>query len=219
MKRYNRILREGTCATTVKNTSLSRRERKKIETKEKIFKAALSLFLEKGFENTTVEEITEKADVGKGTFFNYFPRKESILIYLGERRMEAIQEAFRETISEDLTIEAILKRIFEILAQENLKEKPLVKWIVMQSFKARKSVKEEVKEQQHYFRSLLEHLIDKGQRRGEIRREFKALKLAEILEGIYFSSVFKWLESEKEDSLAGDLLEKIEIIFEGIRPR
>lgn len=203
----------------MKNTSLSRRERKKIETKEKIFKAALSLFLEKGFENTTVEEITEKADVGKGTFFNYFPRKESILIYLGERRMEAIQEAFRETISEDLTIEAILKRIFEILAQENLKEKPLVKWIVMQSFKARKSVKEEVKEQQHYFRSLLEHLIDKGQRRGEIRREFKALKLAEILEGIYFSSVFKWLESEKEDSLAGDLLEKIEIIFEGIRPR
>jgi AcrR family transcriptional regulator len=203
----------------VKNTSLPRRERKKIETKEKIFKAALSLFLEKGFENTTVEEITEKADVGKGTFFNYFPRKESLLIYLGERRREAIQEAFRETILEDLTIEAILKRIFEILAQENVKEKPLVKWIVMQSFKSRQSVKEEVREQQHYFRSLLEHLIDKGQRRGELRREFKALKLAEILEGIYFSSVFKWLESEKEDSLAGDLLEKIEILFEGIRPK
>ena len=203
----------------MKNTSLPRRERKKIETKEKIFKAALSLFLEKGFENTTVEEITEKADVGKGTFFNYFPRKESLLIYLGERRREAIQEAFRETILEDLTIEAILKRIFEILAQENVKEKPLVKWIVMQSFKSRQSVKEEVREQQHYFRSLLEHLIDKGQRRGELRREFKALKLAEILEGIYFSSVFKWLESEKEDSLAGDLLEKIEILFEGIRPK
>lgn len=203
----------------MKNNSLPRRERKKIETKEKIFKAALSLFLEKGFENTTVEEITEKADVGKGTFFNYFPRKESVLIYLRERRMETIQEAFRETLSEDLAIEVILKRIFEILAQEDAKEKPLVKWIVVQSFKSREPVKEEVNERQPYFRSLLERLIDKGQRRGEIRREFKAFKLAEILEGIYFSSIFKWLESEKEDSLAKDLSEKIEIVFEGIRQK
>jgi AcrR family transcriptional regulator len=203
----------------VKNTSLPRRERKKIETKEKIFKAALSLFLEKGFENTTVEEITEKADVGKGTFFNYFPRKESILSYLGEKRMEAIQEAFRETLSEDLAIEVILKRIFEILVRENKKEKPLVKGMVMQLLKSRESVKEQAPEKPLYFRSFLEHLIDEGQRRGEIRREFKTLQLAEILEGVYFSSIFKWLESEKEDSLGEDLSQKIEIVFEGIRQR
>ncbi len=61
---------------------VSRRERKKDETRERIFKTAIKLFHARGFEATTVDDITEKADVAKGTFFNYFPRKESVLAYL-----------------------------------------------------------------------------------------------------------------------------------------
>ncbi|HLJ42079.1 MAG TPA: TetR family transcriptional regulator, partial [Candidatus Acidoferrales bacterium] len=52
-----------------------RRERRRTETRERIFRAALDLFAERGFMETTVEDITEAADVGKGTFFNYFPTK------------------------------------------------------------------------------------------------------------------------------------------------
>jgi len=44
----------------------------------------MNLFRERGFHNTTVEDITNAADVGKGTFFNYFPSKEHILGVLGE---------------------------------------------------------------------------------------------------------------------------------------
>jgi len=203
----------------VKDSPLPRRERKKLETKEKIFNAAIELFRKKGFENTTVEEITEKADVGKGTFFNYFPRKESILNYLGERRMMAIQEAFYENIPEDATIEETLRRIFEILARENEKEKPLVKLIVGEILKSRESLKEEAHAGQLFFKSLLEALIARGQDQGEIKKEFKALKLAEILEGVYFSSVFKWLDSEEDRSLVEDLSEKIGILFEGVRQK
>src|SRR5205085_3655776 len=59
-----------------------RRERKKEETKRKIFEAATRLFAHKGFESTTIEEIATEADVSKGTFFNYFPKKEAIIRYL-----------------------------------------------------------------------------------------------------------------------------------------
>src|SRR6266567_2055694 len=63
---------------------VSRRERKKEKTKERIFKAAFALFKHQGVEATTVDEICEKADVAKGTFFNYFPHKEAVFGYLGE---------------------------------------------------------------------------------------------------------------------------------------
>jgi AcrR family transcriptional regulator len=59
--------------------NLSRRERKKLDTRQRLLQAARDLFREKGFEQTTVEEITERADVAKGTFFNYFPSKEALL--------------------------------------------------------------------------------------------------------------------------------------------
>src|SRR6266850_2761855 len=71
---------------------LSRRERKKEETRERIFKAACKLFRHKGFEATTIDEIAEKADVAKGTFFNYFPRKEAVLGFLSEMWIEEAEE-------------------------------------------------------------------------------------------------------------------------------
>ena len=58
----------------------SRRERRSAELRERLFRSALQLFAQKGFAETTVEDITEAADVGKGTFFNYFPSKDHILL-------------------------------------------------------------------------------------------------------------------------------------------
>ena len=52
-----------------------RRERKRRQTRERIESVALSLFLERGFDGTTIEDITEAADVSKRSFFDYFPSK------------------------------------------------------------------------------------------------------------------------------------------------
>ncbi|WP_054636176.1 TetR/AcrR family transcriptional regulator [Thalassobacillus sp. C254] len=63
-----------------------KRSEKKEQTRKKIIKEAVNLFREKGFEQTTVQEITEAAEVAKGTFFNHFPTKESVMQALAEQR-------------------------------------------------------------------------------------------------------------------------------------
>lgn len=55
------------------------RERKKLRTKAAIQKEALRLFLEKGFEETTIEDIAEAVEISPSTFFNYFPTKEDVV--------------------------------------------------------------------------------------------------------------------------------------------
>src|SRR6202795_2762612 len=71
----------------------SRRERRSAELRERLFRAALNLFAKKGYAETTVEDITEAADVGKGTFFNYFRTKEHVLATLGAERIATIERA------------------------------------------------------------------------------------------------------------------------------
>ena len=65
---------------TLPETRLGRRERKKLRTRALIQREALRLFLEKGFEATTIEEIAEAADIAPSTFFNYFPTKEDVVL-------------------------------------------------------------------------------------------------------------------------------------------
>src|SRR5690348_10045964 len=75
------------------DASASRRERKRVETQQKLIGAAISLISEKGLFDVKVEEITERADVGKGTFFNYFPTKEHLLASLFAFKREQVAAA------------------------------------------------------------------------------------------------------------------------------
>src|SRR5713226_7752948 len=77
-----------------------RRQCRSSEIRERLFRAALDVFAQKGFAESTVEDITEAADVGKGTFFNYFPSKDHILLAFGEMqigKLEAAIETARRT--------------------------------------------------------------------------------------------------------------------------
>lgn len=55
------------------------RERKKLRTRAAIQKEALRLFLKKGYEETTIEDIAEAVEISPSTFFNYFPNKEAVV--------------------------------------------------------------------------------------------------------------------------------------------
>jgi AcrR family transcriptional regulator len=65
---------------TLPEITIGRRERKKLRTRALIQREALRLFLEKGFEATTIGEIAEAADIATSTFFNYFPTKEDVVL-------------------------------------------------------------------------------------------------------------------------------------------
>ncbi|MBY5437569.1 TetR family transcriptional regulator [Rhizobium leguminosarum] len=71
-------------------TTEGRRERKRRQTRERIEQAAMTLFLQRGFEATTIEDITEAADVSKRSFFDYFPSKEEVVF--------AWQDAFADRL-------------------------------------------------------------------------------------------------------------------------
>ena len=70
----------------------SRRERKKERTRREIYSAAMELFLERGFDTVTVEDICQRADVARGTFFLHFPTKDSLLLEYGAQVTQELSE-------------------------------------------------------------------------------------------------------------------------------
>jgi AcrR family transcriptional regulator len=94
-----------------------RRERKKLRTREALVDAAFTLFQEKGFEATTVEEIADAVDVSSRTFFRYFASKEEVALGFQEEQRQAMMKMLAERPADEPVVTA-LRRAIVAVAQE-----------------------------------------------------------------------------------------------------
>lgn len=169
---------------------LSRRERKKEETRRRIFEAAVSLFREKGFEATTVDEITEKADVGRGTFFNYFPRKEAVLAWLSEERALVAEENASALLDDAKPAREKLLEIYAFAASAYTPDRELSRFVFNEWMQRAFAPTEDAAFRWH---KLLVTVIEQGQSSGELRSDVPSALIESLLSSVYMSTLYFWL--------------------------
>ncbi|TDB87559.1 TetR family transcriptional regulator [Actinomadura sp. KC216] len=91
-----------------------RRERKKQRTRDALVDAAFSLFAEKGFDATTVEEIADAVDVSSRTFFRYFASKEDVALTFQEEQLRAVLAALAARPADEPIMTALRRTVVEI---------------------------------------------------------------------------------------------------------
>ncbi len=169
---------------------ISRRERKKDETRTRIFEAAVRLFREKGFEATTVDEITERADVAKGTFFNYFPRKEAVLGYLSEVQLAEAEEYAEAILAANKPARHKLIELLQRIASVYEENPELSQYVVRESMKRAYTPSDAVHMHWH---ELLARMVRQGQETGELRRDADPNRAVYVIGTVYMGTVFMWL--------------------------
>lgn len=187
-----------------------RRERRRVETRERIYRAALRIFAQRGYLETTVEDITDAADVGKGTFFNYFPTKEHVLATYGEHRVAAIERALNKARSTNHSVSAVLKALATDLAGQSSQSPDLLRSI----FAAHLScapVRAELQNRLQRARRLLAEIFVLGQQKGEIRRDRSAADLARLTHLILMGVTIAW--ALNPDSLLRKSAEEVWELF------
>jgi AcrR family transcriptional regulator len=154
-----------------------RRARRAVETRLKLFRCALKLFAERGLPNVTVEDITEAADVGKGTFFNYFETKEHVLGVMAEIQLGKLQEAVSRAAAGKQRIYTVLRQLVQKLAEEP-GQSPSMARAFISGFLGSEGVRGILKRKMREGRKAIGELVAEGQRRGEINPRLKKEKVA-----------------------------------------
>ena len=213
-------MRSKTSAIKSKGVSLpvprpDRRERKRVETRERIFDAALRLFAERGYLETTVEDITEAADVGKGTFFNYFRTKEHVLAQYGEERIEQISRAL-ERVRNGESVLSVLEELTANLAGRS-SESPELLRSVFAAHLSCAPVRAELQKRIHRARKLMGEIFAVGQQRGDIRRDIPATDLGQLVRLIFMGVTIAWALSP-ESSLRGTAGRVWELLCPNLEP-
>ncbi len=168
-----------------------RRQRRAAETRLRIFRSALALIAERGLHGVTVEDITEAADVGKGTFFNYFETKDQVLGVMAEIQFGKVREVVSLNAQGKLSIYATLRQLAHRLAEEPGRSPALAR-AVMSSFLGSAGVREIMKRTMEAGRKAVEELVAAGQERGEIQPRLKKEKVSRQFLQTMMGTVLFW---------------------------
>lgn len=186
-------------------SSSPRRERRRLEMRNRILEAALGRFRESGFETTTVAEICEAADVAYGTFFNHFPTKLDLLRAIVDESQHALAQRVEELSKQAGSTSQKLGPLFELLTQNAREFGPGNRDLIAQmvTLGYQESPADKDRRLHAIFRSFLEH----GLANGDVRED-ELDALTEIVLGAYTSIILGWVHfddypvSERSDTVA-----------------
>src|ERR1700688_4107222 len=199
------------------NPAHGRRERRSAETRESLFRAALDLFARKGFTETTVEDITEAADVGKGTFFNYFPSKDHILLAFGEMQLAKLESAIAEARAGGEPMPDFLRSLGVRMTQEPIRNPGIIRTL-LQAYLSTSAVREAMADLQKRVHALHTEIILLGQERGEIRRDLPAAEMAHVFRQTIFGTLLFW-SLHGDASLHARMQSAFNVLWSELTPR
>lgn len=190
------------------------RNRKKLQARQTILNVAAEQFKRHGFANTSIADIMQAANLGVGTFYNYFGSKEEVLLTLAKNLRENVEAEISLAGEVNQSSAELLERccIFTAkLINENRFILPL--------FISASGHSDKPEQISHSlspgFRELFEDIILRGQQRGEFRSDVPANIISEMIHSIYQTTAFSKLEISFQENIGL----KIKILLKGIRGR
>jgi AcrR family transcriptional regulator len=168
------------------NKQQSLRERNKARIAQRIILSASELFREPGYEQTTMDAIAERAEVSRGTLFNYFPTKQALLLpFAGQLYTEKVEPEIQAYLNTSPTTLDALRTLFHSIYKHVLAlpgvEKALQEELVLNPPHAKYV---------YYgvgFIDTLSTILQYGQQRQEIRTDIPLSKQTRYLGILYIA--------------------------------
>lgn len=196
------------------SSGLGRRERKKLQTRDRLIGCAAALFAERGYDSTTVEDVAECADVARATAFNYFSRKEDLVLAWFDRRRGELTEALADSADAETDTAGRLRNAFVAMARLFTHDPATGRAMVRAWVQAGGPTLTPESETTH----ILTRLVRSGQQKGDIGARIDPDQAGRLLFDAYLGVLYRWVNDQSGQFLLEDnLIAALDILLVGIR--
>lgn len=195
--------------------SLSLRERKKQQNRDHILEAARDLFQSQGFDETSIDEIAARAEVSRGTLFNYFPSKETLLEGIADQELGWLAHRVDTELAALPTALAKIRHTMRMLVSDTLPFMQVTRYVFLVALQQSPGTGQGTSLR---LASILRKLVVEAQAQGEIRPDLDPGEIAHAITGAYMAALFSWIAAESNASPTSmQMVESIvDMLFEGI---
>lgn len=198
--------------------NLTERQKKALETREKLLAKSLELFGKYGFEHVSIEQITKACDVSKGTFYTHFPSKYDVIL-----------EKFKELDNFYMTVE---KKIDSHLSASQKILKIYEEQMIYLTTVAGKDVMRTVYTaaitnhagQDHYLISpqrkifqILNQYVEEGIQTGEFRQDIEPEEMQAVIQRCMRANVYDWLIHNETFDLVKEMNHFTAVVLAGLQ--
>lgn len=173
-------------------SSPGRRERRKLEVRERILAAARALFAKQGFDATTVDQIADAADVVPATFFNHFQSKQALLGLMAGEVFETLHAMTARHLEGPGSSVAKLRGFIASVGESIATSRGVARDVFLEFLRS-----DATPDEPHPYLDRLigpfVALVAEGQARGEFRTDRPAAFLAQMTVGMMNSVITSWL--------------------------
>jgi len=162
---------------------------------QRILDAAISVFAEQGFFQSTIAQIAKEAGVADGTIYLYFKNKDDILVQFYQYKTRQIFERFREAVSKPATAEEKLRCLIRVHLQEFQKDRNMAIVYQAETHQNRTLGTELIKEMSKMYRDLISEVVELGQEEGSIRRDLYMGLVKRFINGAVDEVINSWIHS------------------------
>jgi AcrR family transcriptional regulator len=196
------------------------REEKKEKTRQAILHAAVTLFNERGFDKTSVEDLAHTAGIGKGTIYGYFPSKKDILQAFIEHELVILHEELLASANRKIPILRQMVNVYMHNFKQLAADRELASIFIQEITFPRELDRHNHATEPESFFELLSPLLRRAQKRGELRKDLDLHHITRHFHALYLMLVSSWLKGRVRFEDTSSVLESMfQQALEGMQPR
>ncbi len=202
------------------NQKLTPRSHKAIIAKRKIFDTAMHLFVERGYDNVTVDDIVSAAATSKGAFYNHFVSKDQIVLE-NFKQFDKYYEKNRKSIFEQATCQKKLLKLLQLQHQYCIDLIGLDSLKIVYANQISLTPNKEkffIDESRGLF-TFTKEIIEEGQRAKEFREDITAHELAHFLTSLMRGFIYNWCLFDGKFNMLEEGQKHFNLILECIKKK
>ena len=150
--------------------------------RHEIFHQVVPIFVKKGFQETSMQEIANAAGLGKSTLYDYFQTKDEILVYFFEDQWNDVIEEAQKIAVQNCSADVRLRKITEAYLESLQANKSLFLKLSVESQRLKLESQRQIQDRRHAYQDMVRALIEEGIREG-VFRQVNSLLAARLLVG------------------------------------
>jgi len=182
----------------------------------RILEAAVKVFAEQGFFQSTISQIAKEAGVADGTIYLYFKNKEDILIQFFSYKTKQVFDRFREEVDKaDNTIDK-LRNLIRRHLEEFQRDRNMAVVYQAETHQSIRLVEDQIKEMSKMYLDIVSEIIEQGQEDGCIRKDLYIGLVKRFILGAVDEVINTWLHSKGKYDLVSMTDPLVELFMRGI---